>query len=674
MLISSDYFSTTPYKFLLLDWSPKRWTISQSVQLANFNGNARAGAIALSLGNYGYVGLGSDGSTYYSDFWKYNPTDDSWTQLADFPGEGRGSAVAFAINEDIYVGLGSIYAGGFTYYSDFYKYSPSQDTWTAIESYGGGLRSSAVSFVIDNFAYVGTGSSPDGDKNDFWKYNPNDNTWVQVVDAPDAKHSASGFTIKGKGYLVAGITYVPYTTVFSDVQEYCPVENTWTERIFADGMNLTFTDAATFVLNNIAYIAYGNKDFVTTYNPQTNMVVNKGDLIGIETSRYQPCSFVINGIAYFGLGSVGSTYYNDIWEYTPPLPEPEVLTLTGGGSYCEGAVPSGVSAYIESSQTQISYQLKKGGNNFGDPLEGNGGTISWENLEAGSYTAVASNGTVEVTMSGTVTVGVITYVDATIGIVTDELSICQGQSAMITANVTNEGNSPSFKWLVNNVAQGGTSQTLVYEPSNNDVVTCELTSDLLCVNINPITSNELEFSVQELVDVSIEISAESLEVCLGDEITIVAETINEGETPSFIWTVNSQNQNQNSSTFTYIPANGDKVICNLIPDIACPSETMAISNELEIVVNECTSVEVDYQKHFSVYPNPVQSKLTIEMHEGERIRATKVLSLDGKVLLKFDYSSLNFTESIDLSHLAKGIYILQVEGEKVITSVRVVKE
>ena len=67
--------------------------------------DARFGAIGISVGGKGYVGLGSSNAGYHNDLWEYDPTTNAWSPLANMPAPGRQAAIAFAINGKIYVGL-----------------------------------------------------------------------------------------------------------------------------------------------------------------------------------------------------------------------------------------------------------------------------------------------------------------------------------------------------------------------------------------------------------------------------------------------------------------------------------------------------------------------------------------------------------------------------------------
>src|SRR6516164_997902 len=72
-------------------WKPK----------AACGGPGREGAVGFSIGSKGYIGTGLNSSsipsTYFRDFWEYDPATDAWTQKADFGGTVRGTATGFSI-------------------------------------------------------------------------------------------------------------------------------------------------------------------------------------------------------------------------------------------------------------------------------------------------------------------------------------------------------------------------------------------------------------------------------------------------------------------------------------------------------------------------------------------------------------------------------------------------
>ena len=65
-------------------------------------------------------------------FGKFDATQNLWTQKANFPGIGRVGARAFAIGNFGYAGTGWSPIPQ----SDFYKYDPINNIWSAITSFG----------------------------------------------------------------------------------------------------------------------------------------------------------------------------------------------------------------------------------------------------------------------------------------------------------------------------------------------------------------------------------------------------------------------------------------------------------------------------------------------------------------------------------------------------------
>ncbi|MBI3502490.1 MAG: gliding motility-associated C-terminal domain-containing protein [Bacteroidetes bacterium] len=142
------------------------WTQKQSIPIG---GRADMDRAVFVLGTSAYLGTGWDFvTTHYADFWEYNQTTNNWTQKANLP-LGRRGATGFSLCNYGYVGLGMDENGNLL--SDFYKYDPLANSWTALSAFPGGARTDQPSFVINNSAYIGTGSDQSfGEKNDLWKF------------------------------------------------------------------------------------------------------------------------------------------------------------------------------------------------------------------------------------------------------------------------------------------------------------------------------------------------------------------------------------------------------------------------------------------------------------------------------------------------------------------------
>jgi hypothetical protein len=124
--------------------------------------SSRQNAKGFSINGFGYLIGGANEITGINnyDFWQYDPVADSWTQKTSYPGQGSYSQMAFEMDNYGFVGGGAAlpYSMNLTY-SDFYRYDPSTDTWLAIVDFGGGIRNSACFLSFGNRAFAGLGST-----------------------------------------------------------------------------------------------------------------------------------------------------------------------------------------------------------------------------------------------------------------------------------------------------------------------------------------------------------------------------------------------------------------------------------------------------------------------------------------------------------------------------------
>ena len=184
-------------------------------------------------------------------------------------------------------------------------------------------------------------------------------------------------------------------------------------------------------------------------------------------------------------------------------------------------------------------------------------------------------------------------VPVSISISASQNNVCAGTSVTYTAVPTNGGLSPSYQWKVNGINSGPNSSTFTYTPSNNDVVTCVLTSSItVCISNNPATSNAVTMTVNPNQPVSITITPSQNPVCVGTTVNFTATPTNGGANPSYQWKVNSINVGANNQVYSYIPTNGDIVTCILTSDATCPTGNPATSNAITMTVNPNLPVSI----------------------------------------------------------------------------------
>lgn len=240
------------------------WDNEESIGGVNGSGLNRGGAIAFSINDKAYVGLGQGNTApYYNDLWEFDPETNSWSQKASFIGSPRRQAVAFAIDTLAYVGTGQSANG---YENDFYSYDGNSNTWTQLNDFGGTARKGAVAFKMGAQAYVGTGD--DGVyTNDFWQYDFSTDTWIEKAQFPGtARTGACGWGIFPTAFIACG--YDNTLNYKKDVWEYNYFADVWVQR--SNFIGSKRTNANAFVIDGIGYLGLGyNGDYLDDFYAYT---------------------------------------------------------------------------------------------------------------------------------------------------------------------------------------------------------------------------------------------------------------------------------------------------------------------------------------------------------------------------------------------------------------------
>lgn len=201
--------------------------------------------------------------------------------------------------------------------------------WAKAPSIAGVLRTAAVSFVIDDIAYVGLGL---GDKSaefqSFYKYDATTGNWTSIANFPGkGRHGAVAFVVNGKGYVGTG--YISAATYPTDRKKewlkdfwcYDPVSDSWTQ--IDDFPGEARKDGIAFAMGDYGYVGTGEgvdavlfKD-IYSYNAVTGKW-SQSDIGFIGDARKGATAFVVGGHAYVCLGKASSSLYlPDNSRFTP---------------------------------------------------------------------------------------------------------------------------------------------------------------------------------------------------------------------------------------------------------------------------------------------------------------------------------------------------------------------
>lgn len=290
----------------------------------------RLGAVAFAIGTKVYIGTGDAGQDLQDDFWEYDLVTQTWAQKMFVPGDGdksgkRKDAVGFAIRGKGYVGLGENVTG---FLNDFWEYDPTQDDWDRMSDFGGGHRTKATAFVLNNLGYIVGGNGGyynDILKNDAWQYDPTAEgsprvAWLKINDMKlEPVCNAVAFTMDGKGFVGLGRTTDGLSKEFSF---YDPQDGNWQEFIY-EFPGTPRKDAVGFGFDTTAYVGLGidengyTKDFYSLHLYDNWEKLN--DFSGSARHGAIAVKVLENmNIGYVGLGLDANGKQRDFFIYYPP--------------------------------------------------------------------------------------------------------------------------------------------------------------------------------------------------------------------------------------------------------------------------------------------------------------------------------------------------------------------
>lgn len=310
---------------------------SNWISRQDFGGMARYGASGFSVGSKGYICMGFDGSVNYNDLWEYNPGSNTWSQKANCQGNARRTAVAFAIDSLGYVGTGY---DGSSHYKDFWQYNPNGNSWSQKADFGGSPRYGSIGFAINDKGYIGLGnegSAAGPFPTDIWEYNPMTDTWTQRQNfSGNGRYSAVGFSIGDNGYITCGVG-IDGATYFNDLYLFNPISNSWAQKANFPGIARGYPFA--FANEKSGYVGGGHQinvfSDVYCYNASCDIWVQVQNYAG--NGGYLSSYFVINGSGYVGTGYDLLNYKNDFWEFRPLcVIEVPAITPDDSMSVCQG--------------------------------------------------------------------------------------------------------------------------------------------------------------------------------------------------------------------------------------------------------------------------------------------------------------------------------------------------
>ncbi|MEI6900996.1 MAG: FISUMP domain-containing protein, partial [Bacteroidota bacterium] len=302
-----------------------------------------------------------------------------------------------------------------------------------------------------------------------------------------------------------------------------------------------------------------------TNAPNFSYIPINGDIITCTLTSSEVCT-VVNPV----------TSTNIVMTVHPALPVAISIT-SSEDTVCAGMMVS-YNALSNNQGVAPYYQWKVNGVNQGNNSPG----FSY-NPSNGDVITCTMTSSEQCTVANPVTSNSITMVVkplllVSLFITTSSGTVCAGTAVTFTANPTHGGAFPYYQWKVNGINVGTNQVSYSYVPMNSDVITCTLTSSETCAIGNPALSNAILMVVNNLLPVSITISASKNPICPGATVTFTATSINGGTLPAYQWKWNGTNAGAGLSYFSCNPSIDDSIQCIVNSSLGCVTQNPASSN------------------------------------------------------------------------------------------------
>jgi PKD repeat protein len=449
-----------------------------------------------------------------------------------------------------------------------------------------------------------------------------------------------------------------------------------------------------------------------------------GNNVGTNSDTYTTMSLLNNDVVTVELtsslscASPQTTTSTGISMTVSPSITPGAAISTPSTTICAGTIAT-FTANINNGGTAPTYQWTVNGS----PVGNNSSTYTSNSLSNGDMVRVdltsnASCVSQTSVSSNTITMTVTPTVVPTASITAGSTTICEGEPLSFTASVSNEGNAPVYQWKLNGANVGSNSPTYsVLGLNNGDVVGLSLTSNANCATPLTVNAADVTITVVPIPVAAFNISIPIADLCKEDTTTLSATpaggtfsgpgvsgntfiplTAGSGSHDIYYEYTNSTGC-YDSDTMTMnvdivpkplITQNGNTLSCTqggynytwLMNGMPAPGTNTAQNYTLTgngvytvrmgsgscfddsdpFAVVDFSLDDLKALYHFSTYPNPVGTQLTLRFENPGSARVQiELYSFNGsRVLYKAVNTHTQVEEQLSLSTLARGMYTLKV--------------
>ncbi|MES2619734.1 MAG: T9SS type A sorting domain-containing protein, partial [Bacteroidota bacterium] len=434
------------------------------------------------------------------------------------------------------------------------------------------------------------------------------------------------------------------------------VTDTSAKKIFTVQPSLSPTITISASQNNICLntnVTFTATDNNIGSNTPIHQWKKNGISVGTNSNSYSDSSLVNGDIISCQLSGISCASppvinSNSITMAVSAPVTPNISISTNSTSVCAGSTAT-FNSIVTNPGVSPGYLWLKNSVNVGF----SGTTYSTSALATGDVITCilsVSQGCVTKTSdtSNSITITVNNAVVPTITVNASKTTICSGETVTFTATQTNGGSSPSYLWSKNGVSVGFSGNP--YPTSNilnGDAFTARLTSNAVCASPMQVLSSPIIIAVSVPATPTISQS--------GNILSSNSATGNQ-------WLLNGTPiSSATGQNYTPTQSGNYRVV---VTDVnGCLSQQ---SNTIFVSV---TGIEELTTGSISVYPNPATNQLNINLG-GLQEAEVRIFNVDGKLIIETRQSINN---SLDISNLAIGIYLVEIKTRDVSVRRRWVK-
>lgn len=267
-------------------------------------------------------------------------------------------------------------------------------------------------------------------------------------------------------------------------------------------------------------------------------------------------------------------------------PLPVVYTVTGGGNYCPSG--AGVHVGLSSSVSGFAYQLYNGTTPVGSPVAGVDSAIDF-GLQTllGTYTAVGRDTTTGCTANMAGSAFINHHALPVVHTVTGGGSYC-ASGAGLAVGLDSSSAGVNYQLYYGTTALGSVIAG-IDAPISFGLQTGGGVYTVVATDTTTTCTNNMSGSATIVVlplafpEVAVATSTGS-NVCAGTSVTFSSATTLGGTAPRYQWKVNGTNVGRDTTAFTYVPNNGDRVSVTLRSNEVCATPD-TVSDTVTMTVN-----------------------------------------------------------------------------------------